>query len=80
MHELLLRLNKLGEHPAKPCPVGKLIGEMDDETRAAFESVLSSRAATRAIHTELKSAGIRISRDTLSDHRNGWCRCKAVAE
>lgn len=78
MGELADKLKSVGNFAATPCPVGKLLSDMDDDTRAAMQSALDSRAATRAIHNELISSGIRIGRDTLSAHRNGWCRCVAV--
>lgn len=80
MGELADRLKSVGKFAVAPCPVGKLLSEMDEDTRIAMQSALDSRAATRAIHNELISSGIRIGRDTLSAHRNGWCRCAAVKQ
>lgn len=80
MGELADKLRSVGGFATTPCPVGKLLSEMDEDTRTAMESALQSRAATRAIHNELISSGIRIGRDTLSAHRNGWCRCAVVKQ
>lgn len=80
MSELSERLKSLNGGAATPCPVGKLLNDMDKETAEALRSALLSRVATRVIHAELVNAGIKIGRDTVASHRNGWCRCKAVAE
>lgn len=65
------------EESGELCPVGRLInGKFDEETKAAFERVMSSPASTRDIHSELAKAGYKIGRDTLGAHRNNWCRCK----
>ena len=80
MGELAERLKKVGTKPITPCPVGKLLSTLDQETRTAFESAMESRATTRAIHRELVTAGIQIGRDTVAIHRDGLCRCKAVTQ
>lgn len=80
MSELTDRLKGLSTGAVSPCPVGKLLTEFDNETADAFQKALDGRVATRVIHTELTSAGIRIGRDTIAAHRNGWCRCKAVTQ
>jgi hypothetical protein len=80
MSELSERLSSISTGATSPCPVGKLMTEFDKETAGALEKALNGRAPTRVIHTELTNAGIKIGRDTIAAHRNGWCRCKAVAQ
>ena len=76
MSDLKLALIKLMEEKdSSLCPVGKIINALDADTSAALESVLNSTASTRDIHGELIKAGYKIGRDTLSSHRNKWCRC-----
>ncbi len=75
MDELKERLESLLEKKGKPCPVIQLMTDWDKETKDAFNKVLSSKAKTVDIHRELVASGYRIGRDTLSYHRNGFCRC-----
>jgi hypothetical protein len=58
------------------CPVGKLIIGLDEETKQAFYSALSSNASTRDIHNALIASGYKIGRDTVSAHRKNHCRCR----
>ena len=60
---------------ARPCPMALLIAQLDPTDGEALQSALDSRLTTRVIHTELQAEGYRIGRDTVSNHRNGWCRC-----
>lgn len=80
MSELSERLSSISKGVISPCPVGKLLIELDKDTSDALKKALEGRAATRVIHTELTNAGFRIGRDTIAAHRNEWCRCKAVAK
>lgn len=80
MSELSEKLKGLSHGSIRPCPVGKLLNDFDKETSEALQKALDGRVATRVIHTELTNAGIKIGRDTIAAHRNGWCRCKAVTE
>ena len=80
MGELADRLKTVSKKALAPCPVGKLLDSLDAETKVALESALASRATTRSIHRELTSSGIQIGRDTLTTHRDGWCRCRAGEE
>jgi hypothetical protein len=64
--------------PQKPCPVKALLNQLDPETADLLERLLTqSHKSIRSIHSELASSGIRIGRDSLANHRNGWCRCAA---
>jgi hypothetical protein len=80
MSELSERLSSISKGATTPCPVGKLLTEFDVDTANALQKALDGRAPTRVIHTELSNAGIKIGRDTIAAHRNGWCRCKAVTQ
>lgn len=80
MSELADRLSKISSGPIKPCPVGKLLQEFDKDTADALQKALEGRVATRIIHMELVNSGIKIGRDTVAAHRNGWCRCKAAQQ
>ena len=78
MSELSERLQKISNGEVALCPMGRLINELDADTALALQTVLNGRAATRTIHNELVVAGIKIGRDSVSNHRNGWCRCAKV--
>jgi hypothetical protein len=41
-----------------------------------LKRVLESSASTRQIHSELAASGIKMGRDTVANHRQGWCRCQ----
>ena len=71
------RLAQLETPPShRPCPVKALMNQLDAETSELLDRLLSrSRKSIRSIHSELTSSGIRIGRDSLGNHRNGWCRC-----
>lgn len=69
------RLGNLHATRGRICPVGVLLDSLDKDDAAALSRVLDSSVSTRAIHGELMAEGYRIGRDTLGNHRNGWCRC-----
>lgn len=58
------------------CPVAKLISTLSEDEAALLTRVLDSAASTRQIHNELVASGFKIGRDTLANHRRGWCRCQ----
>lgn len=65
--------------PQRPCPVRLLIDQLDSDTGKLLERLLTEgRKSVRSIHSELTNTGIRIARESLSNHRNGWCRCAHV--
>lgn len=66
----------LGDTNEVLCPVAKLISTLTDEEAELLTRVLNSSASTRQIHNELTASGFRIGRDTLANHRRGWCRCQ----
>jgi len=80
MSKLSERLAQISEGAISPCPMGRIIQSLDKETSEALVRALEGRAATRIIHHELQSAGIRIGRDSVASHRNGWCRCGKTTE
>lgn len=57
------------------CPIGVILDGLDDEDRKALESALASSASTRSIHNVLRAEGLRVTRDTVTFHRKGFCRC-----
>lgn len=68
-----------GPPQQRPCPVRVLLDQLDLETSELLERLLTeNRKSVRSIHSELASSGIRIARESLSNHRNGWCRCAAT--
>ena len=75
MSELSERLKTISSGSKTPCPLGKILLDLDKETSEALQFALESRVATRIIHLELSGAGMKIGRDTITQHRNGWCRC-----
>lgn len=63
----------------RACPVQVLLYQLDSDTSELLERLLSEgRKSVRSIHSELVHSGIRIARESLSNHRNGWCRCTAA--
>jgi hypothetical protein len=80
VNTLKARLAALDMPPSqRPCPVRLLINQLDSETGELLERLLAEgRKSVRSIHSELTQSGIRIARESLSNHRNGWCRCAYV--
>jgi len=58
------------------CPVAKLLQSLPEEENILLKRVLESSASTRQIHSELAASGIKMGRDTVANHRQGWCRCQ----
>jgi len=61
--------------PSRPCSFAEFISSLDPEDAQAVRDILLTRVPTRKIHTELQEEGYRIGRDSITNHRNGWCRC-----
>lgn len=73
---LLDRLGELEETEGRLCPVSRLIAGFDELTRERFVQVLSNRTISNSkIRSVLMEEGIRMGRDTISDHRNNRCAC-----
>jgi hypothetical protein len=80
MNTLKDRLAALDGPPQqRPCPVRLLLDQLDPETAELLERLLAEgRKSVRSIHSELTQSGVRIARESLSNHRNGWCRCAVM--
>lgn len=57
------------------CPVQRLYSELDDETCTILQRLVTGPTSTTRIHAEIRAAGLSLSRDSLSYHRKGICRC-----
>lgn len=66
----------LSETDPQVCPVTKLVSSLPEEEATLLDRVMKSNASTRQIHSELTASGFKIGRDTIANHRNGWCRCQ----
>ena len=72
--QTLAEIQEAAEH-IEPCTFGRILGKVDNDDREALESILRSRASTRAIHRALRDAGWSIERVGVTLHREGRCRC-----
>lgn len=73
-------LNGLTEGPARKCNVSKLLETMDADTAGALQRALDTpQVSNNKIRAALLTEGIRMSRDTIGDHRRGRCSCSAQA-
>jgi len=71
-------LKGLTDGPARRCNVSKLLESMDRETAEALQSALDTpQVSNNKIRAALLTEGIRMSRDTIGDHRRGRCSCSA---
>jgi hypothetical protein len=59
----------------RPCPMGAFLSTLPDSTRVKLVNILTTKISNRRIHSELQASGIRIARESLAAHRNGYCRC-----
>lgn len=82
MNDLKSRLTALNEKPeVKPCPFAALMATFDNDTAEVLQKLVDNpKIAIRAIHEELQTEGIKIARESISNHRKGWCRCKGTTE
>lgn len=59
------------------CSMGKILLEVDDESRSILVRLLDSETvSTRSIAIELQGAGFRIERQTVAAHRSKRCICR----
>jgi hypothetical protein len=59
-----------------PCPMGKLLNNIDRETAVALIDVMSKEdIPTSTIHRELHNSGIPIARESIQLFRNNACAC-----
>lgn len=75
LKQRLLGLEEKSKTADSFCVVGRLLSELDDETRDILGRVLKSSASTRSIWLELKAADISVDRGLISTHRQGKCLC-----
>ena len=70
-------LNAIYTGEPRKCPMAKVLDGMDEDTRLVVEKWLfdSSFPYTR-LHKELRRAGIRISAESVGNHRKGICVCR----
>lgn len=73
----LLGLEKKANLHEAFCSVGRMISELDAETKEILERVLRGSASTRSIWVELQDAGYTVDRGLLAMHRQGKCACPA---
>lgn len=72
--QTLADIQEAAEHN-EPCTFGKILAKVDDDDREALQSIIKSRASSRAIHRALRDAGWSIERVGVTLHREGRCRC-----
>jgi hypothetical protein len=71
-------LKGLTEGPARKCNVARLLESLDAESSSALQVALDAQqVSNNKIRAALLTEGIRVSRDTISDHRRGRCSCAA---
>ena len=61
-----------------PCKVGRIYLTLDEADRAIYRQAIDDDVTWSAIRleTELRSRGIRVSNDTILQHRRGACQCE----
>lgn len=60
-----------------PCSIGELIATLDDTDRAELQEWLANAAYRHtAIVASLRAAGHVVSRQMVSWHRRGECKCR----
>lgn len=61
------------------CTVTKLLANLDPEMSKLLQVALDNPGVSNnSIRTALLVDGIRVSRDSISDHRNGRCVCGGI--
>ena len=62
----------------KACPVGRLMETLDKDDRAAVASAtMDPDISIRRVIDWLRDNGVSMTKDTVSAHRAGKCRCVA---
>lgn len=61
-----------------PCSLQRRIDGLRPDVQDVIIRLLASTKSTREIHSVLKRAGFKISRDTIDDHRQQRCTCGAA--
>lgn len=75
LKQRLLGLERKAKNDEDFCVMGRLLSDLDDETRGVLERVLKSSASTRSIWLELRASGFSIDRGLVAHHRQGKCLC-----
>ncbi len=75
LKQRLLGLERKAKIDEGFCVVGRLMSDLDDETRGVLERVLKSSASTRSIWLELRATGFSVDRSLVTQHRQGKCLC-----
>jgi hypothetical protein len=73
-----LRSLNLLKKPNRLCSFGRFLEDSPAEFRETLETVMRSDVSSRSIYIELTKAGVRIGRDTFTQHRTGRCICLGV--
>jgi hypothetical protein len=69
-------LKDLSSGPARKCNVAKLLETVDSDTASALQTALdTATVSNNKIRAALLTEGLRMSRDTIGDHRRGRCSC-----
>lgn len=63
---------------SQSCKVSKIMSEMDEETRSAFERILKTKVSNATITKELRDHGIEVGRTTIGTHRTNRCTCRSA--
>lgn len=76
LNELKERLLALGKE-ASLCPIERVRNEVDEESAEILNSLLVNPSIPHAaIHRALRASGVSIAKDSIANHRKGYCPCK----
>jgi hypothetical protein len=71
------RLISLSGENNDRCPVQRLLDSLpEDTTRLLADLLADQNMPTYRLHQALRAEGIRMARDTISNHRSGRCYCR----
>jgi hypothetical protein len=73
----MLNLRGVGAEPTF-CKVGRTYAALDETDRKIFREAVENVEAwsSLALERELRSNGVRLSNDTILEHRKGNCTCE----
>lgn len=70
-------LNAIYTGGSEKCPMAKVLDAFDEQTRLVVEERLfDPDFAYSRLHKELRRAGIKISAESVGNHRKGLCVCR----
>jgi hypothetical protein len=70
-------LNAIYTGEPQKCPMAKVLDTFDEDTKIVVEkSLFDPDFPYSRLHKELRRAGIKISSESVSDHRKGICVCR----